>query len=462
MLMENTAPAGSVAMKPAKKSLFNRPAGRRPLPQAASTTESIFERSKQSFDAILAERQRKQRAHEAHEEEQPQTTQQREPYGAGSRKKRRVSEDSDGGSGSDRGSHKDTKKHASHRYCPSVHSSMYCTNQTSPSPKSTSIGSVEPPQKVWTSPRRAQKERDVPNQGSGSPVQPTSEIIDLGSGSDTDSDTDHLQHSKGHAGSSKRPQQDRDEENDSAEEFPELAAAARARARQLAQEGSTKPVPEAIRRSPAVSLNPASSGPPDPVVQLLITSPISGSNPLIVRRKLSQRLQEVRAAWCARQEFPPPITEADVFLTWRGRRIFDVTSCKSLGIAVDAMGTVFIPGQNKVFGSKDVEGLDEDDEDGAVKVHLEAVTKEILEQLKNERAQRKLQQEQATRSGRLGDGEAVSDAGGAAEQHDANSAQVRIILKAKGLADYKIIVRPVRNSQLISLVFHKIGFPRIY
>ncbi|KAJ5948407.1 hypothetical protein N7454_001714 [Penicillium verhagenii] len=69
----------------------------------------------------------------------------------------------------------------------------------------------------------------------------------------------------------------------------------------------------------------------DPVVQVLITSEIPNTEPLIVHRKMSQSLGEVRSEWCKRQGFTTG-TQSPVYLTWKGRRLFDVTTYRSLGI----------------------------------------------------------------------------------------------------------------------------------
>lgn len=95
VLMESAASTEGLIPKPVKKSLFNRPAGRKAPPQTTSTSETLFERSKQSFDAIVAERQRKCLAKEARQKKQ-QVDVRQELDGAGLRKKRRVSDDADG------------------------------------------------------------------------------------------------------------------------------------------------------------------------------------------------------------------------------------------------------------------------------------------------------------------------------------------------------------------------------
>ncbi|GKZ40163.1 hypothetical protein AbraIFM66950_002731, partial [Aspergillus brasiliensis] len=74
-----------------------------------------------------------------------------------------------------------------------------------------------------------------------------------------------------------------------------------------------------------------SLAPKEPIVQILITSRIPNTRPLIVRRKMNQSLKDVRLAWCNRQHFNKEMQDS-VFLTWKGKRLFDVTTCRSLGV----------------------------------------------------------------------------------------------------------------------------------
>ncbi|KAJ5946990.1 hypothetical protein N7466_000005 [Penicillium verhagenii] len=83
--------------------------------------------------------------------------------------------------------------------------------------------------------------------------------------------------------------------------------------------------------SPSQPFQPADHLVEDPVVQVLITSEIPTTKPLVVHRKMSQSLGEVRSEWCKRQGFTTG-TQSSVYLTWKGRRLFDVTTCRSLGI----------------------------------------------------------------------------------------------------------------------------------
>lgn len=213
------------------------------------------------------------------------------------------------------------------------------------------------------------------------------------------------------------------------EEFPELARQARERARRKRLEesvptqlsGHSFPNSKAFHSQQIQASNPPSSL--DPVLQILITSSITNTEPLIVNRRLSQSLKDVRLAWVDRQRFTPEYADT-IFLTWRGKRLFDVTSCKSLGIRVDEGGNVV--SKNDIFGG--LEG----------RIHMEAMTAEIFEACKaakrneiNEVHQEK--QDQAT----------VVTANEKAEVTLEDEAQVRIILKAKGVDHFKLVVRPV-------------------
>ncbi|KAL4745531.1 hypothetical protein BDW72DRAFT_186490 [Aspergillus terricola var. indicus] len=100
----------------------------------------------------------------------------------------------------------------------------------------------------------------------------------------------------------------------------------------------------------------------DTVVHILITSEIANTKPLVIQRRMSQSLKGVRLAWCARQDFPQDLQSA-VFLTWKGRRLFDVTTCRSLNIsAYTNESSPF----DEFFSDAD-----------ACRVYMEAVTEEI-------------------------------------------------------------------------------------
>lgn len=98
------------------------------------------------------------------------------------------------------------------------------------------------------------------------------------------------------------------------------------------------------------------------VVEILVTSEIENTKPLIVRRHMSQRFRDIRLTWCARQGFDQKMTDS-VYLTWNKRRLFDVTTCKSLDVSsLSSLSTE----------------LDFEDEPHALLIHVEAVTDEFL------------------------------------------------------------------------------------
>lgn len=104
----------------------------------------------------------------------------------------------------------------------------------------------------------------------------------------------------------------------------------------------------------------------DVTVQILITSPIEGTKPLIVHRKMSQSLRDVRLAWCNRQNLSTTL-QASIYLTWKGRRLFDVTTCRSLGIDTSETPT----------GIEDIDKYSQMD-GKPMRIHMEAVTDKLV------------------------------------------------------------------------------------
>ena len=220
------------------------------------------------------------------------------------------------------------------------------------------------------------------------------------------------------------------------DEFEELARAAREKARRKRLQEDVFPSPSVLSpdaedkfsqlRSPSIDgpdPPPPMDAPKDPVLQILITSKLENTTPLIVNRRTSQRLKDVRVLWCDRQKFGPD-KAASVFLTWRGKRVFDVTSCKSLGIAADEDGNVRFKGLDTAFG---------DDER---QIHMEAMTEEILTKYKKEKA----------RQGHCNDTMQPTDNDKGKEkpvEKQSLEPQVKIIIKAKDFPEHKLIVKPV-------------------
>jgi hypothetical protein len=124
------------------------------------------------------------------------------------------------------------------------------------------------------------------------------------------------------------------------------------------------------RQSSAVPTTTSTTTPvDDPVVRILITSEIPNSNSLIVHRKMSQGLRDVRLEWCRRQDIPTE-AQSSVYFTWRGRRLFDVTTCKSLGVKAKKSSTSSTHG---ILGIGD-DPVSEDAEQELLQIHVVATT----------------------------------------------------------------------------------------
>jgi hypothetical protein len=214
--------------------------------------------------------------------------------------------------------------------------------------------------------------------------------------------------------------------SDAEEEFPELARKARERVRLNRAEAelrSPKPMAQSVENynRPSSFQPQPTSPPPDPVVQIFISSRIANTQPLIVNRRTGQRLKDVRVTWCDRQGFSAE-EKAAVFLTWKGKRVFDVTTCKSLGISADAEGNVAWKGHEDGLG-------------GDNRVHMEAMTEEIFLETKNRMAG-------SVYSG-IRTAEQGTEKEPEIEERPKIEPSVKLTLKSQGYEDFKLIVKPV-------------------
>jgi hypothetical protein len=130
-----------------------------------------------------------------------------------------------------------------------------------------------------------------------------------------------------------------------------------------------------------------------------------------------------------------PSIASRVFFTYKLRKVYDVTTVRSLGIKVDSYGRIMTTGP---FANTE--------DEHAEKIHIEAVTDEAWQDLKDKKAAR-----DAPKPNRyLGDIAAADSRRGSAEgtpavdgEAAAEEPLIKITLKAKGHSDIKIKVRPV-------------------
>ena len=416
--------AGEAPKAPLKRSLFNKPAWSRP--QKLASPAEFFHRSSSSYIDIATEAERKRKAKLARKQAE-RVKGDPDEIGNGEAKRQRISsdseDDSDGTSGQ---SDRDTKAKSFKEEKP-------CQGSLKPGERNASRTTTAAMRDSSSKSFSKRYEASINTEkAEAQPKPPSSNIIELEDSSDEEAAPDEAEDYKP-TQANRPPPPEEDDFPASDDEYAELARKAREKARRKRLEDdvisvthnlspSAEPEGNSQRVLSAHQSAPPPP-PPDPEVHILITSPLENSKPLIIKRKLSQRLKDVRATWCQHQQFTADMTST-IFLTWRGKRLFDVTSCKSLGIAVDADGNVSTEGQKKLFGEEEQ------------KIHMEAMTEKLLEERKNAK-RRKTEEEQ----GNVEDEETDTS-------EKPQELQVRIILKAKGFEDFKLIVKPVSRASI--------------
>lgn len=414
VMAESTSHQASTTAKPTlKRTLFTKPSWVEQDNTGNST--DFFRRSNQSYLAIAAEAERKRHrklSRKQRERTHEGTDAQR------SHERPRTPSDSDSADDSDRSKSDDGSRSQSEK------------KHITPLPPITQLPELKrplSPTESKASPKSLSKRYESvtsARETNGNSTLLPSNVIDLEDSDDNPSvhpddivEVTAMKHLK--------PVEDDDDFPPSDDEYADLARKAREKARRKRLEDDIPcPATQEGRLISAGSMNKVNPPPaaPDPAVSILITSRIPNTNPLIVNRKVSQRLKDVRLTWCHRQRFDPDTTEA-VFLTWKGKRLFDVTTCRSLGIGVDSQGNIVTKGRRDILS-------DEEDQ-----IHMEAMTEKILEE--DQRAKR-----QETENTERSEMEAHEQAPAIEKKEP----QVRIILKAKGFDDFKLIVKPVSCS----------------
>ncbi|KAI4169128.1 MAG: hypothetical protein LQ343_005922 [Gyalolechia ehrenbergii] len=397
-----------------KRPLFTKPSWAQE--DKSSNSTDFFRRSNQSYAHIAAEAERKrQRRLARKQQERACEDSHLEPAD----KRRRISSDSDSENGSDHSSIDNTTSARRKQKQDSMPDTGWRVEE-----RKRSLSPPEPRSSPKSLGQRYERELRLKQDRECQKSLP-SNIIDL---EEEDEDKDEELVELTAVKRSELSPED-DDLTPSDDEFAELARKAREKARRKRLEADvlspTFGTPTSHTQMDHVDgakhvheLTPPPAA-PDPVVSILITSRITNTAPLIVNRKVSQRLKDVRITWCQRQGFTTDTT-ASVFLTWRGKRLFDVTTCKSLGIGVDSNGNIVMKGQKDILGEEERQ------------IHMEAMTADILEEYQT------LKRREAERENHQGT-EPHPEEPPAAEKEP----QVRIILKAKGFTDFKLIVKPV-------------------
>lgn len=184
---------------------------------------------------------------------------------------------------------------------------------------------------------------------------------------------------------------------------------------------SNRPDPKNGVRSPPAPREP------EPQLSIFLHSSITDTNPLIANIRLSQRLAALRNVWCRRQAaYNFEELYSRVFLVWRGKRLYDSTTCRSMGVSVDGLtGEILV--QGLVLG----DGLED------AKLELEAMTDELFRE-----SQRKKEQDPRPKSSRL-NGRVDEAAKTQEEPPKPSEKNTKIILKSRGYEEYRLLVKPV-------------------
>ncbi|CZT42770.1 uncharacterized protein RSE6_02718 [Rhynchosporium secalis] len=209
------------------------------------------------------------------------------------------------------------------------------------------------------------------------------------------------------------------------EEFPELVAAAKERARKLAEQKLAAAAAISTQNQDDVDgddvfSTEAPTTKAEPVIDILITSLIKGTKPLAVKRKLYGKLREVRWAWCDKQlidgeKFTQQCKDS-IFLTWKGNKLWDWSDCSG---CMDRGGKL---------------SMDSYD-DG--KVHLEAWTQEVFDEWKKNGEARQRRDEHS-------------------EEEEVKAAPVprtKLFMKSRQFPDYRLIVKGSTTIQKMIAAF---------
>lgn len=162
-----------------------------------------------------------------------------------------------------------------------------------------------------------------------------------------------------------------------------------------------------------------------PVAQLLIQPEIPNANPLMVKVRIDNTIEKPLRAWCGKQGFSAEMIKS-IFFTWKGTRLYDSTTIKTLGMQVDKNGNVFVDGDSSIY-----------DEVNLPKVVVQAWTDELFQQrMKEDAAAKKA---------------AAENPPGLQEREQTpepvlQATKTRLLLKAKGRDEFRLSVNPVCQS----------------
>lgn len=192
-----------------------------------------------------------------------------------------------------------------------------------------------------------------------------------------------------------------------------------------------------LRQSHAAPTPPP--GKDEIIVQILITTEIPNAKPLLVNRKVSQPMRQVREVWCARQNFSDEM-KAKVVFTWRGKRLYDTTTSTHLLNVL------------KKERHRRTEGFDDEEEEDPSngRIEVKAMTKEMYD----EASLRKDRGETGTQADNITE-EAIQSRQSTERSTTPKEPEYKVLLKAQELEAFHLKVRPSTKIARMMAAFKK-------
>ncbi|KAI0889725.1 uncharacterized protein GGS22DRAFT_3229 [Annulohypoxylon maeteangense] len=182
----------------------------------------------------------------------------------------------------------------------------------------------------------------------------------------------------------------------------------------------------------------------DPIIQILIHSHMRGINPLMFRRRLSQKLNVVYQTWIEQQIVKrsnvPRLVLESMFFTWKGNKVYPHTTLKTLGIKPERDGGLYPDWK------PDQEGYQ-----GRDKVYFEAWTQQLYDEYLEEKEKQRLQH--------LNELEGVYEGSQEPEppQTSQDEKKIRVHFKAKDRPPTKVTVRSSTTAAQLVKAYRRLA-----
>ncbi|KAI1395377.1 hypothetical protein F4819DRAFT_194774 [Hypoxylon fuscum] len=181
----------------------------------------------------------------------------------------------------------------------------------------------------------------------------------------------------------------------------------------------------------------------DPVIQILVHSRLDGIHVLMFRRKLSQQLTVVYKTWVeqqvAKHSLIPRSTLETMFFTWKGNKVYQHTTLKTLGIKPERDGKLYPTWKTEREGYH-----------GRDKVLFEAWTQELYDDYLKEKEKQRLRD-----LGELLDDEPNQET--EQPQDSQNDQKIRVQFKAKSLPVKNATVRSSTTAAQLVKVYRRLA-----